>query len=158
MLLVGPPLPVRPRMMGQTKNDTRVLQDGGCADLLVTLPRKNKYLLIHFSIALSPDGFHYDILSNCIYLISYPLPSLCPLNAKHTRLDCRPSHMLSQNRFRCVFPQFLQILKQYSHYTMTTSKPLPVHHPAYHSILYNPQCIVQYSTINSFFLASRSRI
>jgi len=56
-LLVGPPVPDRPRMMGHKKNDILLLQVGGCVDGLVTLPHKNKYLLMHFTTALSQMDF-----------------------------------------------------------------------------------------------------
>jgi hypothetical protein len=56
-LLVGPPTPDRPRMTGHKKNDILGLQVGGCVDGLVTLPHKNKYLLIHLTISLSQMDF-----------------------------------------------------------------------------------------------------
>lgn len=42
-LLVGPPLPDGPKMMGRTKNENLVLYVWGCAEGLVTLPCKNAY-------------------------------------------------------------------------------------------------------------------
>jgi hypothetical protein len=51
-LLVGPPLPDRPRIMGQTKNDKLVFQVEGCADGLVTLVGKIN-IYSHFTIALT---------------------------------------------------------------------------------------------------------
>jgi hypothetical protein len=45
-------------MTGHKKNDILVLQVGGCVGGLVTLPHKNKYLLILFTTALNLMDFY----------------------------------------------------------------------------------------------------
>jgi hypothetical protein len=59
MLLVGPPIPDRSRVMTQTKRDTLVLQVGGF-DVGLTTPRSEKLIVTKVEQRKKLDGFNDD--------------------------------------------------------------------------------------------------
>jgi hypothetical protein len=59
MLLVGPPIPDRSRVMTQTKRDTLVLQFGGFGVGLTT-PRSKKLIVTKVEKRKKLDGFNDD--------------------------------------------------------------------------------------------------
>ena len=62
MLLVGPPMPYRPKGMGQTKRDTLALQRWGFVDQASNLSTVKKTLM--FGEPVRSPGFLIDVTLN----------------------------------------------------------------------------------------------